>query len=150
MPSWSMHARRTRGRCRSTWWRSFAAISRAGIFREGSPSQTKYVTRSSPPRVTVTRRHHPFEGKTFELVMGGPKMFVIRLDDESSMRIPRSWTDADGAGAVMDAPAHVFTADALRELGALVASMARRSSPERAMASSRADRATDATSDGDR
>jgi hypothetical protein len=100
--------------------------------------------------VTVTRRHHPFEGKTFAVVMGGPKMFVIRLDDKSSMRIPRTWTDADGARAGMDAPAHVFTTDAMRELGLLVASMARRSSPEHAMASSRADRATDATSDGDR
>jgi hypothetical protein len=78
--------------------------------------------------------------------MGGPKMFVIRLDDKSAMRIPRSWTDADGARAGMDAPAHVFTADALRELGALVASMARPSSLEHAMASSRADRVTDATS----
>ena len=115
----------------------------------GSRSQTEYVTRSSPPRVTVTRRHHPFEGKTFELVMSGPKMIVIRLEDKSAMRIPRTWTDADGAGVGMYAPAHVFTADALRELGALVASMARRSSPEHAMASSRADRATDATSDGD-
>jgi len=89
----------------------------------GSRSQTEYVARSSPPRVTVTRRHHPFEGKAFELVMGGAKMFVIRVDDKSTMRIPRTWTDADGARAGMDAPAHVFTADALRELGALVSSM---------------------------
>jgi len=81
--------------------------------------------------------------------MGGAKMFVIRLDDKSTMRIPRTWTDADGARAGMDAPAHVFTADALRELGALVASMARRPSPEHAMASARADRAADAASDGD-
>lgn len=82
--------------------------------------------------------------------MGGPKMIVVRLEDKSAMRIPRSWTDADGARVGMDAPAHVFTADALRELGALVASMARRSSPEHAMTSSRVGRATDAASDRDR
>jgi hypothetical protein len=74
--------------------------------------------------------------------MGGPKMFVIRLDDKSSMRIPRSWTDADGGRAGTDAPAHVFTADAMRELGALVASMARWSSAEAAETSPCVDRAT--------
>ena len=74
--------------------------------------------------------------------MGGPKMFVIRLDDKSTMRIPRTWTDADGARAGMDAPAHVFTADALRELDGLVASVSRRSSPKGAETSPRVDRAT--------
>ena len=114
----------------------------------GTWSQTEYVTSSSPPRVTVTRRHHPSEGKSFDVVMGGRNQLVIRLDDESTMRIPRSWTDADGSPAGMVAPEHVFTGDAMRELGMLVASLARRSSPEGAKASSSADRATDATSDG--
>jgi hypothetical protein len=61
---------------------------------------------------------------------------VIRLEDESTMRIPRSWTDADGHRAGMGAPEHVFTADAMRALGTLVASLTRRSSPEHARASS--------------
>ena len=77
-------------------------------------------------------------------------MLVIRLDDGSTMRIPRSWTDADGIRAGMDAPERIFTADAMRALGTLVASLARRVSPDRAEASSRSDRATDATSGGDR
>jgi hypothetical protein len=81
--------------------------------------------------------------------MGGRNQLVIRLGDESTMRIPRSWTDADGVGAGMDAAEHIFTADAMRALGTLVALLARRSSPEHAMASSCADRAADATSNGD-
>jgi hypothetical protein len=85
--------------------------------------------------------------------MGGRNMLVIRLDDESTMRIPRSWTDADGIRVGLDAPEHIFTVEALRALGTLVASLARRSSSERAEAaeaSRRADRATDARIGGDR
>jgi len=86
-------------------------------------------------------------------------VLVIRLDDESTMRIPRSWTDADGARAGTAAPEHVFTTDAMRALGALVGSLAQRSSSTRfaipegvkpAEALSRVPRATDATSGGDR
>ena len=83
--------------------------------------------------------------------MGGPKQLVIRLDDESTMRIPRSWTDADGPRAGMGASERVFTVDAMRALGALVASLGRRSSPEqRAEASSRHDLTADAASDENR
>ena len=78
--------------------------------------------------VAITRRHHPAEGKTFVVVRGGPNQLVIRLDDESTMRIPRSWTDADGPCERTDTSERVFTIDALRELGALVASLARRCS----------------------
>jgi hypothetical protein len=78
--------------------------------------------------VAITRRHHPAEGKTFVVVRGGPNQLVIRLDDDSTMRIPRSWTDADGPCERTDAPERVFTIDALRELGALVVSLARRCS----------------------
>ncbi len=80
-------------------------------------------------RVTITRRHHPFEGETFEVVKSGPRQIVIRVDDGSSMRVPRSWTDADGPPRA-EAPEHVFTVDALRELGALVVALAQRSSAE--------------------
>jgi hypothetical protein len=93
--------------------------------KEGARSQTEYVGKSSsPPRVTVTRRHHPAEGKTFEVVRGGGRQLVIRLDDDSTMRIPRSWTDADGTG-VVGATERVFTADAIRALGVLVALLRR-------------------------
>jgi hypothetical protein len=47
----------------------------------------------------------------------------------------------------MDAPERVFTADALRALGLLVTSLARRSSSEHAKTASCVDRATDPASD---
>ena len=105
-------------------------------WKQGTGSQTEYVGRCSPQRVTVTRRHHPIKGKIFDVVNGGRQQLVIRLDDQSTMRIPRSWTDADGAQPEMDAPERMFTTDAMRELGALVAAMARRRS-EAATSSSR-------------
>ena len=58
----------------------------------------------------------------------GPKILVIRLADESTVRIPRSWTDADGARVEDEVCDHVFTADALREITTLVNSLARRTS----------------------
>lgn len=74
---------------------------------------------------------------------------MIRLDDDSTMRIPRSWTDADGTRDGIHTPEHVFTIDALRELGALVASLAQRCSAESAAATTRVDDAADAARDGD-
>ena len=62
------------------------------------------------------------------MMNSGPKILVIRLADESTVRIPRSWTDADGARVEDEVCDHVFTADALRELVALINSLARRTS----------------------
>ena len=114
----------------------------------GARSQTEYVGRSTPQRVTVTRRHHPSEGESFDVVKGGQNTLVIRLADTSTMRIPRAWTDADGVRAGMDTPQHIFTAEALRALGALVVLLARRSSPETTEASSPSDRAPSTTHGG--
>ncbi|MBN2840219.1 MAG: hypothetical protein JXP37_04600, partial [Coriobacteriia bacterium] len=100
----------------------------------GSQSQTEYVGGSSLERVTITRRHHPFEGKSFAVVMPGPRQIVVRLDDGSTMRVPREWTDADGA--LPDGPEHVFTVDALRALGELIALLAQRSSSAEAASQS--------------
>jgi len=141
-------ARSTTGHCRRTSSGNYARTCAAGSWRMGAQSQTEYVGRSSPlRRVAVTRRHHPAEGKTFEVVTGGRNQIVIRLDDESTMRIPRLWTDADGTREGMDAPEHIFTPDALRTLRALVASLVRRSSPEGEEASD--DRVAAPTSGGD-
>ena len=63
---------------------------------------------------------------------GGPKILVIRLADESTIRIPRSWTDADVARVENEVRDHVFTADALREITALVNSLSRRTSLDEA------------------
>jgi hypothetical protein len=75
--------------------------------------------------VTLTRRHHPLGGQRFEVVFGGPTQIVVRLADGSSMRVPRSWTDADGV-APPDAPPSVFSIDALRDLVALVETLRHR------------------------
>jgi hypothetical protein len=52
--------------------------------------------------VRVTRRHHPLEGRLVEVVTGGPTQIVVRLEDGTVMRLPRAWTDADGASPRAD------------------------------------------------
>ena len=68
--------------------------------------------------MTVTRRHHPLEGQQFEVLLAGREHLAIRLKDGSSMRIPRAWTDADGAQARTDPQRtpSALTGVALREL----------------------------------
>ena len=83
----------------------------------GSLSPTKYKLKRTPERVTITRRHHPLQGETFDVLMEGDQRIVIRLANGAPMRIPRWWTDADGAP---DSPApdrtRTFTVDSLRAL----------------------------------
>ena len=89
----------------------------------GSSSHTTYHDRlSGPERVTVTRRHHPLEGECLEVYRDGRKTLVVWLADDSRIRIPRSWTDADGIAEpeAFSPPTTVFTIDALRDLIALV------------------------------
>jgi len=69
--------------------------------------------------VTVTRRHHPLLGHRLEVVSGGASTIVVRIADGTSMRIPRAWTDADGAAP--RAPGEtVFSIEALSDLLRLV------------------------------
>jgi hypothetical protein len=71
--------------------------------------------------VTVTRRHHPLLHQQFEVLNGNKTQLVILLRDGSSMRIPRAWTDVDGALPSFDGePATYLTVASLRELAALV------------------------------
>ena len=74
--------------------------------------------------MTLTRRHHPLEGQRFEVMFGGPTRIVVRLAD-GTMRVPRSWTDADGAPAPR-APDTVFSIEALKDLLELVEALRRR------------------------
>ena len=60
-----------------------------------------------------------------QVVFGGPRIVVGRLSDGTSMRVPRSWTDADGPSA-QEAPESIFSIEALRELCDLVETIARR------------------------
>ncbi|MGH7288905.1 MAG: hypothetical protein ACREI8_12895 [Myxococcota bacterium] len=63
----------------------------------------------------VARRHHPLEGQVVKVLTGGPAQVVVRLRDGTSMRLPRAWTDADGAPP-SNRSEHVFSAESLREL----------------------------------
>jgi len=75
----------------------------------------------------VTRRHHPLLGSRLPVLMEGKIDLTLRTSDGSSMRIARTWTDADGEqppGAL--GGNEVFTIPALRELIALVTALHRR------------------------
>lgn len=90
----------------------------------GRASQTQYKTRSAPAQVKLTRRHHPLEGQTLEVLRDGRAQLIVRLSDGTSMRVPRRWTDIDGA--VELARESVCTIDSLREVLELVEALRRR------------------------
>jgi hypothetical protein len=75
--------------------------------------------------VTVTRRHHPLHGQRLEAVFAGAATVVVRLADGTTMRLPRTWTDADGAPS-HDPAESVFSVDALRDLFRLLDAIGRR------------------------
>jgi hypothetical protein len=75
----------------------------------------------------VTRRHHPLVGQRFEVVLGGPAKVVVRLHNGTTMNLPRSWTDADGAPREEPAVS-TFSVEALRELIQLIDCICRRTS----------------------
>jgi hypothetical protein len=88
-------------------------------FTEGKQQHTTYSRYYTPSDVTVTRRHHPLLGQRLEVAVGGASAVVVRIADGTTMRIPRTWTDADGA------PPHepvesIFTAEAMSDLLRLV------------------------------
>ncbi len=93
----------------------------------GALSLTKYHLKNSPTKVTVTRRHHPLQGQRFDVLFEGKVNLTIKLPNGSSMRILRSWTDADGSsGRAVPSGERVFTVDALRELLTLTAALKQR------------------------
>jgi len=107
--------------CRASSRRSSAACSHAEPWAGGSPVQTTYYyRRDTAEHVTVIRRHHPLEGESLEVLKGGQHL-IVRLRDGSTMRMPRSWTDADGPPTSRPSQlSTVFTIDSLRELIALL------------------------------
>ena len=65
----------------------------------------------------MTRRHHPLEGRELDVVRGGESQLVVQHPDTLTMRIPRAWTDTDGAISPPKAePDTQLTVHALREL----------------------------------
>jgi len=78
---------------------------------------------STPSRVTIMRRHHPLQGRTFEVLQGGPRELLVRGADGLVMRLPRAWTDADGPReSGIEA---IFTVEAMRALLDLVDTLRR-------------------------
>ena len=45
----------------------------------------------------MIRRHHPLVGQELEVLSANKSVVVVRLSNGSSLKIPRQWTDADGA-----------------------------------------------------
>jgi Family of unknown function (DUF5372) len=129
-PSRPTCRRSSRGRpgrtARAAGRRSCGASSRRTSSVAGSSTGRSSHTRydhffpPTPPHVTITRRHHPLQGHTFEVVRGGPRELVIRTVDGVVMRVPRAWTDADGETSTAAGPDAVFTVEAIRVLVALV------------------------------
>lgn len=93
----------------------------------GQLSQTQYILRRTPERVRITRHAHPLLGREFSVLMAGNTCIAIRIDDGTSMRIPRAWTDADGSTrSEVHAPT-VFTTESLRQVLELAEAFLRRS-----------------------
>ena len=74
----------------------------------------------------MTRRHHPLEGQALEILKDGQTHLLLQLRDGSAIRLPRSWTDADGAPAPSPLPATLVTVDSVRELITLLDALRRR------------------------
>ena len=102
---------------------SSSSIWPAVCFAVGKQSQTPYSSYPTPSEVTLTRRHHPLVGQRFEVVFGGPTRIVVRVAD-GTMRVPRSWTDADGVPAQPEWD-RVFSVEALKDLLELVEALRR-------------------------
>ena len=45
----------------------------------------------------MIRRHHPLLDQDLEVLSANRSVVVVRLANSSSLKIPRPWTDADGA-----------------------------------------------------
>ena len=115
------------------------AISNAASSPTGRLSQTKYYLSSVPSKITVIRRHHPLQGRELEVLSGGKVSIVVRLADGSSMKLPREWTDADGATECQELGGDSrFCLAGLRELLQLVEALKRRAT-ENAQPTSGAD-----------
>ena len=94
----------------------------------GSSSHNQYhhCVTPTPSRVTITRRHHPLQGHTFEVLQTGPRHLVVSALDGVAMRLPRAWTDADGVPAESGGTEAVFSVEAIRALLEIVEALRRR------------------------
>ena len=104
-----------------------------GCFVEGRQHHNRYYhfTTPTPPKVKITRRHHPALGQTFEVLRGGPRQLVLRGPQGLVVRVPRSWTDADGVVLAHGGDETAYNVESIRELTELVDALIRRSRSER-------------------
>jgi hypothetical protein len=85
-----------------------------------------HCTTPTPSQVTITRRHHPLQGLALEVLHTGPRELVVRAPDGFSMKLPRTWTDADGVAAETSEADAVFSVDAIRALLEMIEALQRR------------------------
>ena len=113
-----------------SWDDAVAHYLDCGIWDSGYVVTQSYYhcTTPTPSQVRITRRHHPLQGLALEVLHTGPRELVVRAPDGFSMRLPRVWTDADGAAAAGSAPDAVFSVDAIRALLEIVEALHRRGS----------------------
>jgi len=111
-----------------SWTMWSRATSTVAFGKAGTSSHNRYYhcTTPTPSRVTITRRHHPLQGLALEVLHTGPRELVVRAPDGFSMRLPRAWTDADGAPSRTSEPDAVFSVDAIRALLEIVEALHRR------------------------
>lgn len=115
------------GRCERWSSGCCGSFCAAAFSSTGTSSHNRYyhcVTRT-PSEVKVTRRHHPLQGQSLEVLHTGPRQLVVRAPDGLPMRLPRAWTDADGATEAV-AEGAVFSVDAIRALVERVEALQRR------------------------
>ena len=103
---------------------SSMSFSTVATFAVGKLSRTKHILQNSPLYVKVARRHHPLYDQELEVLNSNKQTLVLRLADGSAMKMPRAWTNADGAAPAPELSlSSVFTVEALRELLALVGTL---------------------------
>ena len=94
--------------------RSSAVSCAAVCFNTGRGLETKYNR-----KISVTRAHHPLLGKIFELAQPLGNSITIILPNGCRMKIPRQWSDIDGAKPCLSLDS-VFTGNSIKELLDLV------------------------------
>ena len=91
----------------------------------------------------MTRRHHPLRGQEFEVLTLDKKHVVVRAPDGLSLKLPRLWTDVDGADGEGDWSGDaVFTVESLRALAVLLEALTQRAGAGHPERSGVADRVT--------
>ncbi len=96
----------------------FVSTSIVVSCKMGRVSHTKQILSNCPDKVTIVRPHHPLRGRRYDVLQSGKQRLRLRIDGDTSMYIPRAWTDADGP--ITPRREEILTIEVLRRLIALV------------------------------